>query len=131
MRRVATMRAVLCKSFGPPENLVVEEVDDPVAGPGQIVIDVAGCGVNFPDVLIIEDKYQFKPELPFSPGGEISGTVSAVGDGVGDVAVGDRVLASLGWGGMADKVAVPAASATLASAATRSAVWWARRISRG
>jgi len=105
------MRAVLCKEFGPPESLVVEEVPDPVAGPGQVVVDVAGCGVNFPDVLIIQDKYQFKPPLPFSPGGEVSGTVSAVGEGVTQLAVGDRVLASLGWGGMAEKVVVPAASA--------------------
>lgn len=107
----APMRAVLCKEFGPPESLVVEEVPDPTPGPGQVVVDVAGCGVNFPDVLIIQDKYQFKPELPFSPGGEISGTVSALGEGVDTLAVGDRVLASLGWGGMADKVVVPAASA--------------------
>jgi NADPH2:quinone reductase len=105
------MRAVLCKSFGPPENLVVEEVPDPTPGPGQVVVDVAGCGVNFPDVLIIQDKYQFKPELPFSPGGEISGTVSAVGEGVEGLQVGDAVLATLGWGGMADKVAVHATSA--------------------
>lgn len=105
------MRAVLCKSFGPPESLVVEELPDPVAGPGQVVVDVAGCGVNFPDVLIIEDKYQFKPELPFSPGGEISGTVRSIGEGVVDLVPGDRVLASLGWGGMAEQVVVPAASA--------------------
>lgn len=105
------MRAVLCKQFGPVEDLVVEEVPDPTPGPGQVVVDVAGCGVNFPDVLIVQDKYQFKPELPFSPGGEIAGTVSAVGEGVDGLQVGDPVLATLGWGGMADKVAVPAASA--------------------
>ena len=105
------MRAVLCKQFGPVEDLVVEEVPDPTPGPGQVVVDVAGCGVNFPDVLIIQDKYQFKPELPFSPGGEIAGTVSAVGEGVEDLAVGDAVLATLGWGGMAERVAVPATSA--------------------
>jgi NADPH:quinone reductase len=75
------------------------------------VVDVAGCGVNFPDVLIIQDKYQFKPDLPFSPGGELAGTVSAVGEGVDGLAVGDRVLAMLGWGGMAERVAVPAAAA--------------------
>jgi NADPH:quinone reductase len=105
------MRAVLCKEFGPPESLVVEEVPDPTPGPGQVVIDVAGCGVNFPDVLIIQDKYQFKPELPFSPGGEVAGTVRAVGEGVEGLAEGDRVLGMLGWGGMAERVAVPAASA--------------------
>jgi NADPH:quinone reductase len=105
------MRAVLCKQFGPVEDLVVEEVPDPTPGPGEVVVDVAGCGVNFPDVLIIQDKYQFKPELPFSPGGEIAGTVSAVGEGVDGLQVGDAVLATLGWGGMAEKVAVAAASA--------------------
>jgi NADPH:quinone reductase len=105
------MRAVLCKQFGPVEDLVVEEVPDPTPGPGEVVVDVAGCGVNFPDVLIIQDKYQFKPELPFSPGGEIAGTVSAVGEGVDGLQVGDAVLAPLGWGGMAEKVAVAAASA--------------------
>lgn len=104
------MRAVLCEQFGPPESLVVRDVPDPEPGPGQVVIDVAGCGVNFPDVLVIEDKYQFKPGLPFSPGGEVSGTVSAVGPDVSGVAVGDRVLAMLGWGGMAEKVLAPAAS---------------------
>ena len=104
------MRAVLCESFGPPDTLVVREVPDPEPGDGQVVIDVAGCGINFPDVLIIEDKYQFKPDLPFSPGGEVSGTVSAVGGGVDGVSVGDRVVALLGWGGMADKVVAPAAS---------------------
>ncbi len=104
------MRAVLCKQFGPPETLVVEDVPDPTPGPGQVVVDVAGCGVNFPDVLIIEDKYQVKPDLPFSPGGEIAGTVSALGEGVDDLAVGDPVLAMLGYGGMAERVAVPAAS---------------------
>ena len=104
------MRAVLCEAFGPPDTLVVREVPDPEPGDGQVVIDVAGCGINFPDVLIIEDKYQFKPDLPFSPGGEVSGTVSAVGGGVEGVSVGDRVVALLGWGGMADKVVAPAAS---------------------
>jgi NADPH2:quinone reductase len=102
------VRAVLCKEFGPPETLVVEEVDDPVPAAGQVVVDVAGCGVNFPDVLIIQDLYQFKPGLPFSPGGEISGTVSAVGEGVDGIAVGDRVIAMTGWGGMAERVAVGA-----------------------
>lgn len=102
------MRAVLCKEFGPPETLVVEEVDDPVPSANQVVVDVAGCGVNFPDVLIIQDLYQFKPGLPFSPGGEISGVVSAVGEGVEGIAVGDRVVAMTGWGGMAERVAVGA-----------------------
>jgi NADPH2:quinone reductase len=102
------MRAVLCKEFGPPDTLVVEEVPDPTPGPGQVIVDVAGCGVNFPDFLMIQDRYQFKPGLPFSPGGEIAGVVSAVGEGVEDVAVGDRVLSSTGWGGMAERVALGA-----------------------
>ncbi len=102
------MRAVLCKAFGPPESLVLEEVDDPEPDAGQVVVDVAACAVNFPDVLVIQDMYQFKPPLPFSPGAEVAGTVSAVGEGVDGVAVGDRVLASPGWGGLAEKVAVPA-----------------------
>jgi NADPH2:quinone reductase len=90
---------------------VVEEVDDPRPGPGQVVVDVHACAVNFPDVLIIQNLYQFKPQLPFSPGGEVAGVVSAVGEGVTTVSVGDRVLASPGWGGLAEKVAVDAASA--------------------
>lgn len=104
------MRAVLCKEFGPPDSLVVDDVADPEPGTGQVVVDVHGCGVNFPDVLMIEDKYQFKPPLPFSPGGEIAGVVSAVGEGVDGVTPGDRVLASTGWGGMAERVAVPASA---------------------
>jgi NADPH2:quinone reductase len=88
--------------------LVLEEVDDPVAGNGQVVIDVHACAVNFPDVLVIQDMYQFKPPLPFSPGAEVAGLVSAVGPGVDNLAVGDRVLGSPGWGGLAEKVAVNA-----------------------
>ncbi len=96
--------------FGPPENLRVEEVPDPEPGPDQVVIDVHACGVNFPDVLMIQDLYQFKPGLPFAPGGEVSGTVSAVGSDVTGLAVGDRVAASCGSGGFAEKVAVGATS---------------------
>ena len=69
------MRAVLCKELGLPEKLVVEEVPSPTAGKGQVVLSVKACGVNFPDTLIIQGKYQFKPELPFSPGGEVAGVV--------------------------------------------------------
>jgi len=104
------MRAVLCKEFGPPESLVLEEVPDPVAGPGQVVIDVHACAVNFPDVLIIQDRYQFKPPLPFSPGAEVAGTVSALGDGVNGLEIGDRVFASPGFGGLAERVAAAAES---------------------
>jgi NADPH2:quinone reductase len=102
------MRAVLCKEYGPPESLTVEEVDDPKAGDGQVVVDVEACAVNFPDVLLIQNLYQFKPPLPFSPGAEVAGVVSSVGAGVDGVTIGDRVLASTGWGGLAEKIAVGA-----------------------
>jgi NADPH:quinone reductase len=104
------MKAVLCREYGPPESLTVEEVDDPTAGDGQVVVDVKACAVNFPDVLIIQNLYQFKPPLPFSPGAEVAGVVSSVGAGVDGVTVGDRVLASTGWGGLAEQVAVGADS---------------------
>lgn len=100
------MKAVLSKEVGGPETLVLEDLPDPVAGPGQVLIDVKACGVNYPDVLIIEDKYQFKPTRPFAPGGEVSGVISAVGEGVTRFKVGDRVLASTGWGGFAEKLAL-------------------------
>jgi NADPH2:quinone reductase len=101
----------MCKAFGPPESLVIEEVEDPKPASGQVVVDIEACAVNFPDVLMIQDMYQFKPPLPFSPGAEVAGTVSAVGDGVDILDVGDRVIASPGWGGLAEKVAVDAQSA--------------------
>jgi NADPH:quinone reductase len=102
------MRAILCKDFGPPESLVLEDVAEPRAGRGEVVVDVHASAVNFPDVLIIQNLYQFKPPLPFSPGGEVAGVVSEVGDDVTAVRVGDRVLASTGWGGLAEKVKVAA-----------------------
>jgi NADPH2:quinone reductase len=105
------MRAVLCKEFGPPESLVVEEVADPTPAPGQVVIDVHACSVNFPDTLMIQNLYQFKPNLPFSPGGEVAGVVSAVGEGVTGLKNGDRVFASTGFGGLAEKVPVAATGA--------------------
>ena len=106
------MKAVLCKEFGGPETLVVEEVPDLKAGPGQVVIDVKSCGVNFPDSLMIQNLYQFKPDLPFSPGGEVAGTVKELGDGVTNVQVGDRVIGSIGWGGMAEQVVADALRCT-------------------
>lgn len=106
------MRAVVCKQFGPPENLVVEEVDDPAPMPGQVLIDVKAAGVTFPDALVIEDKYQMKATPPFIPGGEAAGVVQAVGEGVQTPAVGDRVVASLGLvGAFAERVCVPASAA--------------------
>ena len=98
------MRALLSKASGGPETLILSELPDPVAAPGQVVIAVKACAINFPDVLIIEDKYQFKPERPFAPGGEIAGIVAEVGDGVEGWAVGDRVIAMLGHGGLSEKV---------------------------
>src|SRR4051812_29060692 len=105
---VRPMRAVLCKAYGPPESLVVEEIDEPTAGPGQIVVDVKACAINFPDVLMIQDLYQFKPPLPFSPGGEIAGVVSAVGEGVDGFSVGEAVFSGVGSGGLREKVALKA-----------------------
>jgi len=102
------MKALLSKAVGGPDTLVLEEVDSPAAKPGHAVVSVKACGVNYPDVLIIEDRYQFKPPRPFSPGGEISGIVKAVGEGVTHVAPGDRVLANTGSGGMAQELALEA-----------------------
>ncbi|NOT40248.1 MAG: NADPH:quinone oxidoreductase family protein [Alphaproteobacteria bacterium] len=103
------MKAVLCKAYGPPDSLVVENVPTPRPTDGQVLIDVKAAGVNFPDVLIIQNKYQFKPPLPFSPGGEVAGIVKELGPGVTNVKVGDRVMASTGFGGFAEEVCAPAA----------------------
>jgi NADPH:quinone reductase-like Zn-dependent oxidoreductase len=105
------MKALLSREPGPPETLSLEEVADPVAGPGELLVRVHACAINYPDVLIIEDKYQFRPARPFAPGGEVSGVVEAVGEGVGDWKVGDRLIAYHGHGGLAEKIAVPAVHA--------------------
>ena len=102
------MKAVLSRAPGGPHTLVLEEIEAPVPKTGDVLIDVAACGVNFPDALIIEDKYQFKPERPFAPGGEVAGTIEAVGPGVAAPKPGQRVLASVGWGGMAEKAVAAA-----------------------
>jgi len=102
------MRAVLSKAPGGPETLVVEEVMDPTPGPGEVVIEVKAVGVNYPDALIIADKYQFRPERPFAPGAEVAGVVDAVGEGVKGVFRGDRVVAVPGWGGMVERLKVRA-----------------------
>lgn len=102
------MKAVLSVKPGPPEDLVIEETIDPAPGVGQVLIRVAAVGVNYPDALIIEDKYQEKPARPFSPGSEVSGIVEAVGKNVKNLKPGDRVLAITVWGGMAEFVAVDA-----------------------
>lgn len=102
------MKAVLCKELGAPEKLVVENVPSPKPGKGEVVLAIKACGVNFPDTLIIQGKYQFKPELPFSPGGEVAGVVKETGEGVTSLKPGDRVIAFNTWGGFAEEMAVEA-----------------------
>lgn len=102
------MRALLSKAPGGPETLELADAPDPVAGKGQVVVAVKACAINYPDVLIIQDKYQFKPPRPFAPGGEVSGVIDSVGEGVTGWSVGDRVIAMTGWNGLAEKVAVDA-----------------------
>ncbi len=98
------MKALMSTKVGPPEGLQLMDAPDPVAGEGEVVIAVKAAGVNFPDALMCEDKYQFKPERPFPPGGEVAGVVESVGAGVTNVKPGQRVIGSLGWGGFAEKV---------------------------
>ena len=104
------MKALLSEAPGGPETLVLRDVPEPLPGPGEVRIRVAACAINYPDVLIIEDRYQFKPPRPFAPGGEVAGVVDAVGEGV-SIAVGARVLAVTGWGGLAEAIVCPAARA--------------------
>ncbi|MDF1728456.1 MAG: NADPH:quinone oxidoreductase family protein [Sulfitobacter sp.] len=103
------MKAMLSKEAGGPDTLVLEEMDDPTPGKGQVLVRVHAAGVNFPDTLIIKDMYQMKPPRPFAPGGEIAGEVAALGEGVSHVAVGDRVIGMTGFGGFATHVACDAA----------------------
>jgi len=98
------MKAVLCKQFGPPDSLAIEEVPSPRAGPGEAVIAVKAASLNFPDVLIIQNKYQFKPPLPFSPGSELAGIVKEVGEGVQQFRPGDKVMAFTTYGAFAEEV---------------------------
>lgn len=105
------MRALLSTATGGPETLVLGDLPAPAADAGTVVIDVHACAINFPDTLIIEDRYQFKPPRPFAPGGEVAGIVSAVGEGVTHLKVGDRVIAGCGNGGLAEQVATRASNA--------------------
>jgi NADPH2:quinone reductase len=99
---------MLCKAYGPPESLLLEEIESPRPGKKQVVVTVKGCGVNFPDTLIIQGKYQFKPPFPFAPGGEIAGIVKEIGEEVEKVSVGDRVIAFTVFGGFAEEIVVDA-----------------------
>ncbi|MGY4801472.1 NADPH:quinone oxidoreductase family protein [Teichococcus aerofrigidensis] len=102
------MKAMLCHAYGPPSALRPGELPDPVPGPGEVLLRVEACGVNFPDLLLIEGRYQQKPPLPFAPGGEVSGRVAALGEGVDGFRPGDRVAALMTHGGFAEAVALPA-----------------------
>lgn len=102
------MRALLSHQPGGPETLRLEEVPEPKPGPGELLVRVRVCAINFPDVLIIEDKYQLKPSRPFAPGGEIAGEVIGLGEGISGWNAGDRVIAALGFGGLAEEVVIPA-----------------------
>ncbi|HEY0113960.1 MAG TPA: NADPH:quinone oxidoreductase family protein [Allosphingosinicella sp.] len=105
------MRALLSRAVGGPEALELADLPEPEPGPGQLRVRVRACAINYPDVLIIEDKYQFKPPRPFAPGGEVSGIVEAVGEGVSGWKEGDRLIAMIGHGGLSEKVLVQAAQA--------------------
>ena len=97
------MKAFVCKEFGPVESHVIEDIPEPEAGDGQVVVDIKATGISFPDVLIVQGLYQFKPPFPFSPGSEIAGIVSSVGNGVTKFKEGDRVMGNIGSGGLVEK----------------------------
>jgi len=105
------MRILLSREPGGPETLEIAELPEPSPAAGELLIRVRACAINYPDVLIIEDKYQLKPPRPFAPGGEVAGEVEAVGEGVNGWAVGDRIIAVTGFGGLAEKTGIPAKSA--------------------
>lgn len=105
------MRALLSHAAGGPETLRLDELPDPQPGPGELLVRVRACAINYPDVLIIEDKYQLKPPRPFAPGSEVAGEVEAVGEGASGWSTGDRIIAATGFGGLAEKVVIPAARA--------------------
>jgi NADPH:quinone reductase len=102
------MRALLCREYGPASKLVLEDIDDPTPGKGEILVAMKAAGLNFPDTLIIENKYQFKPPLPFTPGGEGAGIIEAIGEGVSDRKVGERVIVWTVFGAFAEKLVVAA-----------------------
>lgn len=102
------MKAIRTHQVGGPETLTLDEIDAPTPGKGEVLVAVKACAINYPDTLMIRDLYQFKPERPYSPGGEIAGVIEAVGDGVEGFAVGDHVMAGIGNGGLVEKAIVPA-----------------------
>ena len=102
------MKALRTHAIGGPETLTLDEVDVPTPGKGEVLVDVKACAINFPDTLMIRDLYQFKPERPYAPGGEIAGVIEAIGEGVEGYAVGDPVMSGIGNGGLSEKVVVPA-----------------------
>lgn len=104
------MKAVVCSDFGPVESLELKDVNSPPMAAGQVRINVHACGVNFPDILIVEGKYQQKPPLPFFPGGEVAGEIIETGEEVTGLDVGQRVMATIFWGGMAEEAVAPAAA---------------------
>ena len=104
------MKALRTHLAGGPETLVLDDLPDPVPGAGQVMVRVHACSINFPDTLMIRDLYQFKPERPYAPGSELAGTIEALGAGVSGWSVGDRVMAMIGHGGLAEKIVAPASS---------------------
>lgn len=102
------MKALVCSAFGPLDELQMQEVAPPVPGEGQVRIQVHACGINFPDILMVQGKYQVRPPLPFFPGGEVAGTISGLGPGVAGLAVGQRVMATIFWGGLAEEAVATA-----------------------
>ncbi len=102
------MKAIRTHEVGGPETLTLDEIEVPAPGKGEVLVAVKACAINYPDTLMIRDLYQFKPERPYSPGGELAGVVEAVGEGVQNFKVGDRVMAGLGNGGLREKAIVPA-----------------------
>ena len=102
------MRKIVCHQFGPPASLLLDDVEAPVPGPGDVVLDVHAAGVNYVDALLVSGRYQLKPPLPFTPGSDVAGSVAAVGEGVDGWAVGDHAVAMAGLGGFAERLVLPA-----------------------
>lgn len=103
------VKAVLCHEFGSIDNLTLDDIPSPKVGAGQVKIRVRACGVNFPDLLLAQGLYQVKPPLPFSPGLEVAGEISEIGEGLDGLHVGQRVVSTLMWGGFAEEVLAPGA----------------------